>query len=315
MTDFFDRTYSRIQDTNAVLSKMRVYSLMRVVIRVLANILLPVYFMLTSKNPKHRISGTKKKKGRVIVSLTSFPARISRLWLVIETILRQTKKPDKIILWLSEEQYPSVESVPKRLKAMMERGLDIRICSGDIRSHKKYYYALKEYPEDILVTLDDDIVYNSHLLSVLLEKHGQCPEAIIAHYTHQMVFMADGSLAPYREWKRNVQPCNQQNNLFFGSGGGTLFPAHSMIDMVSDIDLAMSLTPAGDDIWLNAMARLKGTRVLHTNMYSEPLPILNLGNKTLFSFNSGGGNDSQIQNLQRYCEKNLQKNPFSPDVL
>lgn len=315
MIDFFDRTYSGIRDNNAVLSKLRVYSVMRVVTRVLANILLPVYFMLTRKDSQYRLSTTQKKEGRIIVSLTSFPARISRLWLVIETILRQTTKPDKIILWLSEEQYPSVEFVPSSLRAMQERGLEIRICPGDIRSHKKYYYILKEYPEDILITLDDDIFYNTHLLSALLEKHRQYPEAIIAHYTHQMLFMADGTLAPYRDWKRNVAPNDELNSLFFGSGGGTLFPAHSMIDMASNIDLAMSLTPKGDDIWLNAMARLKGSRVYHTNMYSEPLPVLNFGNKTLFSSNAEGGNNSQIRELQNYCEKNLKQNPFSPDIL
>ena len=42
----------------------------------------------------------------VIVSLTTFPARISTVWITIETIFRQEVMPDRIVLWLAKEQFP-----------------------------------------------------------------------------------------------------------------------------------------------------------------------------------------------------------------
>ena len=46
---------------------------------------------------------TEKRDTRLIVSLTSFPARIKTVHQTINTLLRQTVKPDHIILWLSED--------------------------------------------------------------------------------------------------------------------------------------------------------------------------------------------------------------------
>ena len=39
-----------------------------------------------------------------------------------------------------------------------KRGLTIRFCE-DLKAHKKYYYAFKEYPDDIVITVDDDVIY------------------------------------------------------------------------------------------------------------------------------------------------------------
>ena len=40
----------------------------------------------------------------VIISLTSFPARLDTLWQCVESLKRQTVRPEKIILYLSKEQ-------------------------------------------------------------------------------------------------------------------------------------------------------------------------------------------------------------------
>lgn len=57
--------------------------------------------------------------------------------MVIETILSQSIKPDKVILYLSKVQFPRLEEdLPDSLLNMKARGLDIRFVEGDIRSHK-----------------------------------------------------------------------------------------------------------------------------------------------------------------------------------
>lgn len=45
----------------------------------------------------------------VIISLTSFPQRIDVVYITITTLLKQTFKPGKIMLWLAEEQFPNGE--------------------------------------------------------------------------------------------------------------------------------------------------------------------------------------------------------------
>jgi hypothetical protein len=49
----------------------------------------------------------KLETEKAIASLTSFPARINHTYISIECLLRQSVNPDRIILWLAEDQFPN----------------------------------------------------------------------------------------------------------------------------------------------------------------------------------------------------------------
>ena len=74
-------------------------------------------------------------------------------------------KPDKILLWLAEEQFPGREAdLPNNLvKDAVEDKFELRWCD-DIGSHKKYFYAMQEFPDDIIVTVDDDMYYDTDMI-------------------------------------------------------------------------------------------------------------------------------------------------------
>ncbi len=309
MVDFFDKIYTSIVSTNVFLDKIRLYSALRFLTRITANVVLPVYFGLTKHYSTCSLPTLTKKHHRLIVSLTTFPARINRLHLVIETLLRQTHKPDRIILWLSKEQFSSLDVLPKPLLAQQRRGLQIELCEGDLRSHKKYYYALMQYPEDILITMDDDIFYPTYTIRSLLEKAQQYPQAIIANYTHRMRY-TDNRLSPYMQWDINIKEESADNNLFFGSGGGTLFPPHSLYADVTNLSIALSCCPKADDVWLNVMARLKQTPIIHTSFHSVFLPVINKHASALSTENMTAGNDVQIEAVRQYYTTNNHVDPF-----
>lgn len=296
--------YSSIIDRNAFLKQIRFYSLLRWLTRQTANIVLPIAFRLC---PSKTVL-PKTTKPNYIVSLTSFPARIDKVWLVIECLFRQTVLPDKIILWLSQEQFASLESLPVRLKTYLSRGLDIRMVEGDIRSHKKYAYTLMQYPEAILITIDDDLFYRSTLIEELMMGHKAHPKAVIAHYTHTIQYDKDGNILPYNQWENNVI---EGDHLFFGSGGGTLFPPHALHKDVCNIEAALGVCPQADDIWLNGMARLNGTIVIHAGRKEIYLPILHCDASRLFTSNENGGNDHQLHQLITYCTTQYHTNPFA----
>ena len=44
---------------------------------------------------------------RIIISLTSYPARIHIVYKVIESLIKQKEKADEIILWLSILEFPN----------------------------------------------------------------------------------------------------------------------------------------------------------------------------------------------------------------
>lgn len=98
IVDFFDKIRFWGTNRNKILQKLRFYGFINKLIEVSANIVIPIYFSLTRNNTKYRITTQKANNHSIIVSITSFPKRLPTLHLVIETILRQSVKPDKIIL-------------------------------------------------------------------------------------------------------------------------------------------------------------------------------------------------------------------------
>lgn len=97
MIDFFLRLYSSTNHFNIVLKCVRCDSILRFLIRWSANLILPLYFVLSRNKIKYCSSNKLLNDRRVIVSLTSFPQRINRVWLVVENILRQTITPDMYV--------------------------------------------------------------------------------------------------------------------------------------------------------------------------------------------------------------------------
>lgn len=314
MVDLFDYIYTSIQNRNKTLTRIRVYSFLRFVVRVSANIIIPVYFSLTRNNKNYSIRMSDKNSGRVIVSMTSFPLRIKRIWLVIESILRQSRKPDKIILWLSKEQFPSFNSLPAKLLKQINRGLEIRLVEGDLRSHKKYFYAIQEFPDDYIITVDDDAFYHSKLLSFLIDLNNKYPITICCN-SARYIASETGELLPYTHWQIVKTQQEPGTDIIPIGQGGILYPPHSLHNNVIDEAVFRKYCFLADDIWLNVMARLKGTNVAKTSYYSEYLPVLNSNDITLTSVNVNEGlNDIQLKSVRDYCIKVLEIDPYKSNV-
>jgi hypothetical protein len=295
LVDFFDLCYTSIKDKNTFLKNIRFYSLLRFMLRLFVNLLIPLYYKLTSNSSCAGILRTGKSSKKLIVSLTSFPLRINKIWIVIESLMRQSHKPDLIILWLSKDQFESVEILPKRLKRLQDKGLEIRLCDGDLKSHKKYYYTLKEYPNDYLFTVDDDIIYPTTLISRLVELNNVYPDSVCCHLALEIKTSSEAPL-PFMQWEPLRQSMGPGFNIFFGSGGGTLFPPSSLHLEVLNDTVFKKLCFYADDVWLNMMCQLNDTMVVKSSYNSNCLPIVYFRNEKLATINMvKNENDLQIK--------------------
>lgn len=311
IVDLFDKLYSQIIDRNTFLSKIKLYSFQRFFIRLIVNVIIPLYFDLTKNNKDARLLNKNSHSPKLIVSLTTFPARVQRVWIVIESLLRQSHKPDRMILWLSQEQFFSIDNVPQKLVKLQERGLEIRFCEGDIKSHKKYYYTLQEFPDDIMITFDDDIFYPTTTIEEIIESHRIFPEAIIARYGLKIKVL-ENEIAPYKSWSEYYQQKSPDFKILFGSGGGTLFPPHSLPSETLNKDIFMELCFYADDIWLNTMCRLNNKKIFRTKTkLCSILPIINKNNISLSSKNYHECfNDKQLRNVRDYFILNRGVDPY-----
>lgn len=241
-----------------------------------------------------------------IVSLTSFPARIDDVWICIESILRQTFKPDKIILWLATEQFPD-KKIPKSVSQLKTRGLEVRFCEENIRAHKKYLHTLKNYPKANIITVDDDLYYDDTLLENLYLLHKKHPNYIVTNRAHKIKFDKNNKVKVYRKWSHNVTTKEASHLLLATGGAGTLYPPKSLHPEVINEEVLKKLCFLADDIWLKCMAIKQGTKVVTNSKYNkDPLSIRKSQMEKLVSANVlSGGNDQQLKAVCTHYNINL----------
>lgn len=202
------------------------------------------------------------EKSRIIVSLTTYPARISTVWITIASLLTQTMKPYKVILWLAKEQFTDCK-IPDSLEKMKQRGLEIRFC-GDLKPHKKYYYAMQEYPNYYIITADDDTFYPENHIERLWDGHEKYPGNIICQWSHQIGFMEQGEFRTYNEWADNAEEYPSYLTLAVGCGG-VLYPPGCLPEEAFDAQKITKYALCADDLWLKCMEILKGWKAVNCN--------------------------------------------------
>ncbi|MCM1440154.1 MAG: glycosyltransferase family 2 protein [Roseburia sp.] len=205
------------------------------------------------------------EKHEIIVSLTTFPARIKMVWITIATIMNQTYKPKRIILWLDREQFPNGAGIPNKLNALQKRGLEIRFCE-DLKPHKKYFYTMKENPEEIVVTIDDDVLYPENHLEQLWKLHLKYPDAVCCQYAHRIRYDEKGQFAAYEKWDSSNGEGGAPTLQIMPVGcGGVLYPPHLLDEELFNKEAIQRLCLMMDDLWLKSMAALHGTKAVMYN--------------------------------------------------
>lgn len=244
----------------------------------------------------------------LIVSLTSYPPKIPALHLALETLLRQNLKPDKLILWLAKEEFPGREkNLPQDVLALRDQGLSIS-WTANTRSYKKLVPALREYPESVIVTADDDVFYPPEWLERLYADYrAQDRKTMVyAHRAHRITLDGNDTICPYGLWAHGGYNMPGASFFNFATGsGGILYPPGALHPDVCDESLFPRLAPYADDIWFWAMAVLNGTFIRVVENFiadTKGVPLAEeVAAATLYEYNRQGGNDTQFANvLQHY---------------
>ena len=281
IVDFFDELRFWGGSRNAFLQFFRVYGIWNKFVEIAANIVLPIYFRFTRHDSRNRLPALGNNPPKVIVSLTSFPKRIPTLHLVVETILRQSVKPDKIVLYLTQTQVDSIDSLPKVLLEQCKRGLEIVLCPDEIRSHTKYFYAFRDNPNTTIITVDDDLYYRSDLVESLLQHSKNHPGCVVANWVKEMI----PGKYKYTEWPDLSETPKLSKNLLILGVGSVLYPPKSVHPDIFNVENIKKLTLTADDVWLTAMILKQGTAVYYTAYKYNHLPVTIRNNETLISGN------------------------------
>lgn len=250
---------------------------------------------------------TEKRFPRVIVTLTSFPERVYDLHYTLYSLLTQSFKPDEVVLWLNVDEFPNKEKdIPENILNFKNNGLTIKWCK-DIKSYKKLIPALNEYPNDILVTADDDIFYPTVWLKNLYEDHLKYPNEIICCRCHKVVLNSDNTFAPFNEWELVDGGLDSSYLIFSTSESGALYPPNSLFHDVTNVELFQKMSYWNDDMWFWVMSVLNKTktRLIENTMNRfqcvNPAKEVEITNeKVLWNYNKYGAYDVDLENIIQY---------------
>lgn len=218
---------------------------------------------------KERISAsplnTEPREEIVIASMTSYPARIPFVHLAIKSLMLQSYKPDRIILWLAEEQFPD-KTLPDELTALTAHGLEI-IWMHDIYGHKKYFYPVMNQKEnEVVITFDDDIVYPIRCIERLMKTHKAFPGCLVCE--RGQTINRDNLKNPGR-WTTlsDVGVKTPTYSMNPSPGGGCLIPFGAFYKDAQNEEIIRKLAYKNDDLWYMFMCAQNGTRMIKTRKY------------------------------------------------
>lgn len=234
--------------------------------------------------------------GRLVVSLTSYPARFATLHLTLQAILSQSVLPDRVILWLD----PGDEAkLPQAVRALVGQGLELREAPP-LRSYNKIVPTLLDSPDAFIVTADDDVYYTRDWLKQLVEA-ALDGARIVCIRAHRVVLGPDDKPKSYHDWQRNITQPETSPLVFLTGVSGVLYSPGVFHPDVTRDDLFTRLAPSSDDVWLYWMHRMNGVEARKIGGKTRILEWEGSQAQSLRAGNlQGSGNDQAVAAMMQH---------------
>lgn len=216
---------------------------------------------------------------KIVVSMTAMSHRLGFLPEVLSSLQRQTRRPDQVLLWLSNEPFVldqgvSLDDLPLAVRQMEERGeVEIRF-TRNIGPHRKLLPTLRLFQEKaeppLIVTADDDTYYPARWLECLLE--GFSAERTAVCFRARRIKFDGDKFEPYARWPLvlKYEECLNYRLAATGCDGFLVHP-HLLDPRIFDPDL-LHLSQTRSDIWIAGALMSVGTPLLklsHTRLLQK----------------------------------------------
>lgn len=189
--------------------------------------------------------------GKIIVSMTSYPKRISLVGRSITALLeKQTMKPDEIHLWLSEEEFVNFEKdLPNDLNEVLKNEkVFLHWVGKNTYCHKRYEIFNITNDDDCVFIIDDEIYYPDNTIETCMERHQKFPNAIVMIHQYAS-HLYDGKRCMYE----NVCLDNEAHINVYRVASNSLFPSRVFPKYVLSEkykEIRDRCTPVCDESWM-----------------------------------------------------------------
>lgn len=245
---------------------------------------------------------------KVIVSMTTIPGRKDRLEQNLDAILNQSYLFDTLVINvddnLTDEDYAYYDELSK-----IDSRIVINKADAKWRSCNKLLPTIKLYPDDVIITVDDDIYYPVNCFKYLVEQYEKTPDCVIAHEVNPISVDKDNFITFHNAY--DVKLMQRQFGKYLSNC--CLFPPHIFDGTdLYDYDKMMHCTNGTHDelwFWVNSLSN--GVMTVGLNyVYSFALETkrpYTVGEYQLTNFNNTQEkiNDYMVKINKMYGEKML----------
>ncbi len=253
----------------------------------------------------------------IVISLTTHGKRLEESAPYgIYSLFTQTVLPNRIVINVNQDVW-NEDNLPYLIKRLMKSGLEVNFCK-DIRSHTKFIPTLRLYPNNPIITVDDDMCYEEHMIEELVTAYNNSDQKTIFCRQGVLPKKKNGKYIPYMQWDdtiyfRHVDINGFSNPVSPYGVHGIIYPPHIFDDEIFKDEIFLKLAPHTDDIWFWLMEVragvkaqvIQGTRTQEDGSVSL-LEYLEEAESTALYFQNcfNGRNDKEMYALLDYYQMN-----------
>ena len=245
-----------------------------------------------------------RRENPIIVSLTSSEENFENLEYTIYSLMRQIIKPDRIILWVSDEY--DLSDLPYNITRFVKNGLEINRVK-DLKSYTKTIYPLQQYKNAIVVTADETVYYPKDWLLKLYHSFIAAPQDIHTHIAHKVKSdSAKKKLLPFADWEKHINNETSEYSNFISEAGGVLYPPNCFSTEAFRDDIFLKNNISDPSIWFWFMSVLSGRKIRVVKNHIKTIKSTNI--IALLKLNQKKQNkktDEQIKTLMDFYEQNI----------
>ena len=214
-----------------------------------------------------------KRENPLVVSIYSCEEKFKYLPITLFSLLNQSLKPDKVILWLDKET-DDLTTLPYEITRFIKNGLEVKFIDN-IKSYTKTICAFEEYKDGVIVTACDNVYYRRNWLKKLYYSYIVSPNDIHIHKTLN-VKIKNKSLASIKEWGGCVNSEIAKYTNFPVALGGILYPPNCFKKEAFRSDIFLKYAPQDDDVWFWIMAVINNKKFRVVKNHDKSLVCLNI---------------------------------------
>ncbi|MBE7711901.1 MAG: hypothetical protein E7Z92_07175 [Cyanobacteria bacterium SIG31] len=208
-----------------------------------------------------------KRETPIIVSISSCRENFKYLPKTIYSLLNQDLKPDRVVLYLDRD-FEDLLCLPYEITQFIKNGLEIKFVDH-IGSYTKTIYALKDFPNAIVVTAEDGICYSKTWLNNLYLSYIAQPQCINVNQALKIKIMNEKFFL-----SSNFESTSASFNNLMLDTFGVLYPPKCFTQEVFRKDIF--LQQINENAWFWAMALISNRKIRVVENFYSPSFMFNI---------------------------------------